>query len=29
MPLDEACWGVEAAEAMIESLRTGDPVTVG
>lgn len=26
MPVDEACWGVEAAEAIIESLRTGHPV---
>jgi predicted dehydrogenase len=28
IPLEEACWGVEAAEAIIESLRTGGPVPV-
>lgn len=28
MPLPEACWGVAAAEAIIESLRTGAPVAV-
>lgn len=26
MPLEEACWGVEAAEAVVESLATGVPV---
>lgn len=26
MPVEQACWGVEAAEAIIESLRTGAPV---
>lgn len=26
MPLEQACWGVEAAEAIIESLHTGAPV---
>jgi predicted dehydrogenase len=28
MPLEEACWGVEAAEAIVESLRTGAPVSL-
>lgn len=28
MPLDEACWGVAAAEAVVTSLRTRAPVTV-
>jgi hypothetical protein len=28
MPVEEACWGVEAAEAVVESLRTGAPVTL-
>lgn len=28
MPVEEACWGVEAAEAVVESLRTGQPVDV-
>jgi hypothetical protein len=27
MPLPEACWGVAAA-AVIEALRTGEPVTL-
>ncbi|GIG90454.1 Gfo/Idh/MocA family oxidoreductase [Plantactinospora endophytica] len=26
MPVEEACWGVAAAEAVVESLRTGLPV---
>ncbi|WBB80333.1 Gfo/Idh/MocA family oxidoreductase [Micromonospora sp. WMMD882] len=26
MPLEQACWGVEAAEAIVESLRVGAPV---
>ncbi|MDG4832793.1 Gfo/Idh/MocA family oxidoreductase [Solwaraspora sp. WMMD1047] len=26
MPVEQACWGVEVAEAIIESLRTGAPV---
>ncbi|MFY1691898.1 Gfo/Idh/MocA family oxidoreductase [Plantactinospora sp. WMMB782] len=26
MPVQEACWGVAAAEAVVESLRTGAPV---
>jgi predicted dehydrogenase len=28
MPLEQACWGVEAAEAIVTSLRTGAPVTL-
>ncbi len=28
MPVDEVCWGIEAAEAIIESLRTGNPVDI-
>jgi predicted dehydrogenase len=26
MPIEQACWGVEAAEAIVESLQTGAPV---
>jgi predicted dehydrogenase len=28
MPLEQACWGVEAAEAIVASLRTGAPVDI-
>lgn len=28
VPLDEACWGVEAAEAVVQSLRTRAPVEI-
>ena len=28
MPIEQACWGVEAAEAIVESLRTGAAVQV-
>jgi predicted dehydrogenase len=28
MPVHEACWGIEAAEAVVDSLRTGVPVEI-
>jgi hypothetical protein len=28
VPLQEVCWGVEAAEAVVASLATGSPVNV-
>ncbi|MQA17663.1 MAG: hypothetical protein GEV09_27375 [Pseudonocardiaceae bacterium] len=29
IPLDQACWGVAAAEAVEQALHTRQPVTVG